>query len=251
MKRTTVVILLGIVALFVGFLIGFLGFHRSTPETPSFPASPTPGEESSPVLQQSSEKNDTRPAPQVRKTSADQSTMHSEATKSSQKELNAENDRKNEQSWDFSREDIAAAVGRTVNVEIGHYRIRVGETVGIEVTLDAPPLQAVVIAMKYDRDLLEPVMGSARAVGPVFRKGVEFFAQPSKGRMALFCATYPGKKNVLPAHNEVVATFVMKAKAQGTARVVADEHGMKCVAGDGTVLPVDFSDGVIDIQPAR
>ncbi len=154
-------------------------------------------------------------------------------------------------SWEFTQADLDAAVGRTVKVELGRCTVAVGGTVEVEVTLDAPPLQAVVVAMRYDQSLLEPVPGSAFSMGPVFRKGVEFFIDPAHGRMALFCATYPGKKNVLAAHHEVVARFAVRGKAVGTAHILADSQGMKCVAGNGALLPVDFVPGVVVVRPAR
>ena len=135
-------------------------------------------------------------------------------------------------------------------MDLGTYRVRVGDEFEVHVRLDAPPLQAVVLAMKYDPALLEPVAGSAVSIGPVFRKGVEFFSQPDQGRMALFCATFPGKKNVLSAVNAEVARFKLRAKQQGTTQISVDPKGMKCLSGKGDSLPVDFISADIEISGA-
>ncbi|NOY80552.1 MAG: hypothetical protein GXP31_06060 [Kiritimatiellaeota bacterium] len=154
------------------------------------------------------------------------------------------------ESWEFSVEDLAAAVGRTVSVELGTYQVRVGDEFEVHVILDAPPLQAVVLAMKYDPTSVEPIPGSAVSVGPVFRKGVEFFIQPAQGRMALFCATFPGKKNVLAAAGLEVARFKLRARKKGTTQITADTRGMKCLSGSGDSLPIDFAPAEIVISAA-
>lgn len=146
-----------------------------------------------------------------------------------------------EPSWEFTTAELDAEQSELVTVSFGGESVcSAGEELIVEVAMDAPPLQAVVLGLVFDRSLLEPIPGSAEAVGSVFREGVEFFIHPEDGKAALFCATRPGKKNVLSADNAVVARFRMLAKAPGTAVMAVDTKGTKFMGGSGHMLDYDF-----------
>ncbi len=153
-----------------------------------------------------------------------------------------------EPGWEFSKEDIQAAEGFVIEVDPGEYAVDVGQEFEVSVSLTAPPLQAMVLPMNFDGRLLEAIPGSGRAVGPTFRKGVEFFVKPKGGKMTLFCATFPGMKNILPVDGEIVATFGMRAKAAGRTRIEIDQELMKFVQGTGVLLKVQPADGLVVVR---
>ena len=153
-----------------------------------------------------------------------------------------------EKSWDFTPEDLRAAEGRSVLVDLGEYTVQAGEEFDVSVFMDAPALQCALLAMKYDRELLEAVPDSGKAVGRVFRRGVEFFGDPATGRMALLCATLPGRKNILAAQDEKVAVFRMRAKKAGTATIEIDTKGVSFEAGNGKKLTLDCPPGKVLIE---
>jgi len=97
--------------------------------------------------------------------------------------------------------------------------------------------------------VVEPVPDSGKAVGSVFRQGVEFFMHPTEGRAALFCAAKPGKKNVFGARDEVVATFRMRAKAAGKTSISADDKGLKFVGGSGAEIRPEIVVGEVTVSP--
>lgn len=152
-----------------------------------------------------------------------------------------------EPGWEFTEEELAAEVHELVRVSFVFEPAAVGEEFDVEVVMDGPPLQAVVLAMQYDPNVIEPVGGSAESVGQVFREGVEFFLHPGEGRMALFCARRPGKKNILAAANEAVARFRMRAVRAGEARIDVDETGVRFVGGSGAMLDYQIYPGVIRV----
>ena len=153
-----------------------------------------------------------------------------------------------EESWDFTPEDLRAAEGRSVLVDLGEYTVQAGEEFDVSVFMDAPALQCALLAMKYDRELLEAVPDSGKAVGRVFRRGVEFFGDPATGRMALLCATLPGRKNILAAKDEKVAVFRMRAKKAGTATIEVDTKGVSFEAGNGKKLTLNCPPGKVLIE---
>jgi len=154
-----------------------------------------------------------------------------------------------EPSWEFTPEELAAEPTATVTIGLGKYQVRPEDEFDVKVTLKGPPLQAVVLALVFDRSVVEPIPDSGEAVGNVFRKGVEFFIHPTEGRAALFCATQPGKKNVLGARDEVVATFRMRAKAAGKTSIGADDKGLKLVGGSGMEIRSEFLAGEVTVSP--
>jgi len=154
-----------------------------------------------------------------------------------------------EPSWEFTQEELDAEADAYVAVAIGKHRVAVGKEFDVQVLMEAPPLQAVVLAMEFDRAVVEPVSRSGKSVGDVFREEVEFFHHKTDGKMTLFCATRPGKKNVLPADNQVVARFRMRAKAVGTTLIGPDEKGIKFLGGSGRLLDYEFTDGEIVVVP--
>lgn len=245
-----------VLALGIGLIVGIFVFraNRSAPPTgpgPNIPSAPArPQRVPAPQQPAPPKPAEHRPGPAAKTpvVSEPEETVESPQSKGPTSPVPPVGE---EDSWEFTREDLDAAVGRTVSVELGRYRVRVGEVFDVQVILDAPPLQAVVLAMKYDPDFLEPVPGSAVSVGSVFRKGVEFFTKPGQGRMALFCATFPGKKNVLAAVRAEVARFKLRALKAGTTQIEADTKGLKCLDGRGGALPVDFMPAEIVISGER
>ena len=153
-----------------------------------------------------------------------------------------------DETWEFSEEDLAQADREDVKIDLGDYTVVSGEEFEVEVYSDSPPLQSFLLAMTYDQAMLQAVPGSEKAVGKVFRAGIEFFQHPEGGRMAVLCATVPGQKNVLAAGNEKVATFRMRALKQGVTTIGIDKKGLNFTNGRGESELCEIAGGKVVIE---
>ena len=138
-----------------------------------------------------------------------------------------------DETWEFTEGDLTEADRRDVEIDLGDYTVVPGEEFEVAVYLDAPPLQSFLLAMTYDMAMLRVVPESAKAVGGVFRAGIEFFEHPAGGRMAIMCATVPGQKNILAANDEQVAAFRMRALKAGETTIGIDTKGLNFDNGRG------------------
>lgn len=144
--------------------------------------------------------------------------------------------------WEFTQEDLKT-VGRGVRLDMGDYRVAVGTEVEIALVLEAPPLESVTLVMLYDKDVLQFVDGSAKPVGPVFRRGLEFYCDPATSRLALIHSGVPGQKNLLAAANEKVVTFRFKALKAGSTALRTADKGVSFTNAAGTAEVVNLSGG--------
>ncbi|OGV61815.1 MAG: hypothetical protein A3K18_00520 [Lentisphaerae bacterium RIFOXYA12_64_32] len=149
--------------------------------------------------------------------------------------------------WEFTEADIATA-GRGAKVDLGDYQVAVGQEFSFEVGLTAPPLANLMLIMTYDPELLEVLPDSAKAQGNAFRRGIEFYADPKTGRMALISAGLPGQKNMLAAEGAVVASVRLRARKAGETRIGFIDRGISLTNARLEDEPCEVTGGRIVVK---
>jgi hypothetical protein len=119
---------------------------------------------------------------------------------------------------DFTGEDLAQC-GRGVELALGDYEARVGKEFTVTVSISAPALESLTLAVQFDRESLALVPGSAAPVGPQFRGGIECYAGKAGGSLVVIHAGTPGKKNVDGGTGGTALTWRMRALRPGTAQL--------------------------------
>lgn len=117
-------------------------------------------------------------------------------------------------STEFTEADLARA-GEGVQVDLGEYRVRVGDQIDVQVRLTAPPMESATLMFGYDPGKLSVIPDSARPVGQYFRRGIEFYVDEAGGRAVLIHTGKPGMKNINGATGAPVASFRLRALAEG------------------------------------
>ncbi len=135
-----------------------------------------------------------------------------------------------------------------VYMDIGNYDIDRGSEFEIIVNLAAPALANFSLMMEFDNSYLEYVEKSEKAIGDMFRYGIEFYAQNEQGRMILISAGHPGAKHTEKVVDKPVALFRMKAKKEGTTKITFAEKGVILLDPFGNKMEYDILGGEIEIR---
>ena len=137
---------------------------------------------------------------------------------------------------------------KMVYMDIGNYDVDTGEEFEISIRVDAPALVNFSLMMEFNQEFIEYVSDSAKAVGKMFRYGIEFYAQNDKGRMILISKGHPGAKQTEKVEDRPVAVFRMKAKQSGITKINFSGKGIILLDPFGGKLEYDVKGGVIEIR---
>jgi hypothetical protein len=148
----------------------------------------------------------------------------------------------------FTAADLAPE-NMFVRVDLGNYSIDKGGDMDVRLALTAPGLESLAIVLEYDPNLLAFVEGSAEPVGNTFRRGIEFHANPARGKLVLMHDGVPGAKNTQLVSGEVVARFTMRALEAGTTQLLPAGNGYSFTNGRGVdIQDCRISGGRIEIR---
>jgi len=154
-------------------------------------------------------------------------------------------------SWEFSAEELADTE-RPVYLDLGDYQVAVGQEFEVALFLEAPALSSLDLVMVYDKELLEAVEGSEQTHGRVLREGMLFRINDKTGHVGIFSKDHgglPGKKNLFTARNERIASFRMRAEAEGaTTLSFVEDRGISFKNGLGVERPHEVFGGRIVIR---